>query len=174
MKRLLALLIPFLLVTQPAFAQYASGTVSAMLDAQTRSWQVVEPDQDGGSHWKRENDGVSIRLVAHEAPEVLSRNPGLTLSFKTDGLGAEAEAQELSVILTQTTENGTLKAMPADTDITLSALTVAGERLVISGDFTAILSPEDAGMSAEAEDEGSVTMVGDFQATLPYVDDPDG
>ncbi|WP_135503593.1 hypothetical protein [Roseovarius aestuariivivens] len=173
MIRLTAPVAALCLATLPALAQEPSGTITATVGTEERSWQVVAPEDTGGSRWSQDDVGISVTLVGREGPETLDAAPNLTLTFTASGQETQPDASNLAVTLLQMPASNTLSGTPENTDITLTAFSIEDDTLAVSGNFTAILAPGAPEGLVTANTEGAQTITGDFQATLQRADPAD-
>ncbi|MFX0542123.1 hypothetical protein ACEWPM_010380 [Roseovarius sp. S4756] len=90
----------------------------------------------------------------------------LTLNFTAHTAGTSPMAEDLTVTLTGAGDVGTLNAAPANTDITVNALSIEGTDMVVTGSFVAVLSEGNDTELVSADRDGAVTMDGNFQATI--------
>lgn len=168
MTRFATPLIALALTAAPALAQEASGSVTAVVSYEARGWQVTPKQAQDSTMWREAGDTtLDVHITAREGPEATADDPNLTFSFETSIRGGDARAEDLAITLQQPGGAKPLYATPTNTDVTLNALTLEGDMLVVAGDFTAVLSPNQADRIVLDDAEGAVMMDGNFQATVP-------
>ncbi|SEL24663.1 hypothetical protein SAMN05421666_3214 [Roseovarius nanhaiticus] len=155
------------LTSAPALAQEASGTITGTLDLAERSWSVSGADAAQPSSWSEAGDTLSVTISATpSAGSTASASQTLILEFDADASGTAPAAQDLSVTLKEQGAPAPLTAAPANTDITLTALSVEGTDMVVTGSFVAVLTDGNETELVPADADGAVTMDGNFQATI--------
>ncbi|MFD0859858.1 hypothetical protein [Roseovarius aquimarinus] len=168
MKPIAPLAAALTLAAAPIGAQQTDGTVTGTLDFEERVWNVAGADAERPSGWQETEGALEARIRAipgASASETAGPSEILTLSFTARQDGTTPEAEDLRVTLTGGAE-GDLSAAPANTDITLNALSVEGTDMIVAGSFVAVLTPGDTEELVAADAEGAVTLDGNFQATI--------
>ncbi|MFX0546818.1 hypothetical protein ACEWPL_014850 [Roseovarius sp. S1116L3] len=176
MKPIAQSLAALLLVAAPAAAQQTDGTVTGTLDLEERTWNVAGADAPEPSVWREAEDMLEVRINAIPGAGAGADDPAetLTLNFRAQAAGTSPMAEDLSVTLTGAGDSGTLTAAPANTDITLNALSVEGTDMVVTGSFVAVLTEGEDTELVPAGRDGAVTMDGDFQATIQQQESDSG
>lgn len=168
MTRLAAPITALFFTALPALSQEASGSVTGMMAYQAHDWQIIQTKGEKGTRWHDTGDtSVEVRLAAREGPEAIADAPDIVLRFETSVRGAEAQARDLTITMPQPGEAAPLIATPTNSDITLTALSLEGDVVVVSGDFTAVLSPEHSDRIVLDDAEEAVMIDGNFQASVP-------
>jgi len=171
MKPIVQTVAMLVLAAAPVAAQDTNGTITATLDLEDSTWNVAGADMPRPSSWSEAGGMYDINLIGTPSASA-TRDPSQTLMlrFDADPSGTSAMAEDLEVTLTGMTGGAPLTAAPANTDITLTALSVEGTDVVISGSFVAVLTEGDDTELVPADTEGAVALDGNFQATIEQQD----
>lgn len=163
-----ALLLAASLLTLPAAAQEASGTIAATLDGAERVWTVRPEDAGGQSWWTATGPVIGVGLWASPeggagpVEDVLD----LTLSAVQQGGTVVLAGSELRLL----TSDLTVYYQATEDDLALEITDLeAGEAgLSVSGSFRARLARTTFSDDAEVSDLGDIREIGGtFEAILP-------
>lgn len=170
MTRLLSSLAALCLGIGPVLAQETGGTITAMVDDDPRTWQIVQSAQSGDSRWQEADGQLRVRLTGREGPDAIAGAPNLKLRLQISDPRAQPRADNLSVTLARPGADDPLVATPPNSDVTLTAVQITDDTLVVTGDFTALLAtePKDGLLSDEADP--TVMTNGEFQAVVRRAD----
>ena len=161
MRRAL-LAFPALLLTLPALAQDAPGTLTGTVDGNDVGLRVLNvPDEAGGrgSSWSDTEGRRQIAIVAEPSEAGM---PEMTIEFALPDSGGTAASE---AIVTYTDGDVILVSGPESTTITLDNATVTEDTLDVSGTVTATLIESSAdGVPLTAD--GEATFEGAFDLTL--------
>ena len=160
----------FLLAT-PLAAQDVSGTITGTLGLEPASWYVSTLDDTGGSGWDRTDNAVDVRLVGLVSREAASLSQGaLTIDIQTEGNPTEMDVTDFTIRLLSDGAVGeageTYSASAANADLDLETLEISGNSMVLAGSFSGRLIEGGAEELVLDSSVPSVTVDGNFQATL--------
>lgn len=158
------------LAATPMLAQDGTGSITGTLDLDDARWTVASAGPGPTSAFAETDDFTAIRLVGQ--PETGSDGGAGTLLIEiAASVGAEeVEAEDVRIGLLRGGE--TLVALSENIDLTITSYLPEASDLAISGSFTALMTeaPQD---DLIIDSESGVTIDGNFQATIPRVDNRD-
>lgn len=144
-----------------AAAQEITGTVTATIDGEERTWFGTAEDGMSQSDWSGDERYASVSIFAHPGPDTtLQARDALMIGFE---MMASADAREVSLPEIVWMIGGMSDAYVADEDtgatIDLDSVTVEDDTLRISGSF--------AGEMVRSTDKGDTRAIeGRFEAVL--------
>lgn len=117
---------------------------------------------------------MNARLVGQVRRDPPTSSEGsLTIDFRTEGNPTELEVSDFTITLTPDEEIGpgpeyTASARNADLDV--ESLVVSGDEMVVAGSFSGQLVQGGAQGLVLEEDASTMTVDGNFQATIPRLE----
>lgn len=164
--RLFPIVFLAVLLALPALApaQQQTGSVSGVLAGETRTWYITETPEMSQSDWSGNASWAEVSIVAHATPDtIMNSREALLLSFESTGTGP-AQGVEIRFLA-----EGLSKAYVADSDsgasVVVEQLSVAGDRLTLSGSFSATLGwTENYGINVDMTNTRDVS--GTFTGTI--------
>lgn len=165
-----------LALVAPVMAQDVTGTITGTLGLKPAIWYVTTSDSDDLSGWRWDGNEVEVRLVGQVRRETTRAAEGtLTIVFRTEGNPTEMNISEYTISVTQDDEQDSgldYTAGAANADLDIEALVVSDTEMALGGSFAGRLILGGAEELVLKDDVPSVTVDGNFQATIPRL--PDG
>ena len=158
--------------TVPAVAQDTAGTISGTLGLDPAIWYVTSDAGEGSSGWRWVGNEVEARLVGQVRRDAPNSTAGaLTISLRTEGNPTEMNVSQFTISFAADEGSGDdtvdYSAGAANADLDLETLVISGDEMVLAGSFAGKLIRGGADELALDDDMQSVTVDGNFQATLP-------
>lgn len=164
-----------LAIAGPAVAQEVTGTITGTLALEPAVWYVTSSEGESLSGWEWDGNEVVVRLVGHVRRDTASATEGaVTIVFRTVGNPTELNVSEFTISLDPDGEDGDgphYTAGAANADLDVEALVVSDDEMALGGSFAGRLILGGADELVLDEDVPSVTVDGNFQATIPRMSD---
>lgn len=162
-----------LAVAFPVAAQDVSGTMTGTLGLEDAIWYLRPADGGDASGWTWDGDEAVVRLVGHVRRGNSDASGGaLTIAFRTEGNPTELDVSEFTISMEPREQDGpgpAFSAGGANADLDVETLVVSGTDMVVAGSFSGRLIRGGADELVLHEDVPSVTVDGNFQATIPQM-----
>lgn len=169
-----AIFSAFLLAT-PMAAQDVSGTITGTLELEPANWYVSAVESTDASGWDRTGNAVDVRLVglaSRDAPRTMEG--ALAMTFQIAGNPTDMNVQSFRISFFSGGDVGedglTYSADAANADLSVEALQISGDTMVLAGSFAGRLIEGGAEALVLDNSAPSVTVDGNFQASLPRRD----
>lgn len=164
-----------LAIAAPALAQEATGTITGTLGLEPTVWYVTSAEGESLSGWEWDGNEVVVRLVGHVRRDTATATEGtLTVTFRTSGNPTELDVSAFTIALDPQGPEGEgpdYSAGPENADLDVEALVISEDEMALGGSFAGRLILGGAGRLVLDEDVPSVTVDGNFQATIPRLSD---
>lgn len=152
-----------LLAATPAAAQQVTGQIAATLDGETRGWFITETEEMSQSDWSGTPEWAMVSLLGHTTPDtIMNSREALMIGFTATGPGPATDV-EIRFLA-----EGLSKAYVAKEDnaaVTIESLSAKGDRLSLSGSFTATMGyTEDFGRTIDMANSRAIE--GTFEADI--------